>query len=429
MRSGDGGEHAGREGTRGDVAMRVLICGGGIAGLTLAWCLKRQGHHLVVVESASRFRDEGYMIDFFGSGYDASERLGLLPALERVHYPIARLAFVDEQGRERLSLPYPMLRKRLFGDRHFNFMRGELARVLQDQVEGQVEIRFGTTVEAIEQRGEDVRVRLSHGATESFELLVGADGVHSQVRRLAFGPEDRFARFLGCYTTAFITDSSSRGLLTSDAFVSMAVPNRQVGVYPIRGGRLATFFIHRAQRPIEDFSRESALRELRASYGGLDWIVPELLERCAQTASVYFDKVMQIELPQWSTRRVVLLGDACQCVSLLAGQGASMAMAGAYVLAEELEMAGGEVGAALARYEQRLKPAIQGKQAAGRRMVDWFVPKSSLRTALRELGLRMSIWPVASSFIRRRLAAESIFKRAPGPVCSPRGCGLRAPQR
>jgi len=177
-------------------------------------------------------------------------------------------------------------------------------------------------------------------------------------------------------------------------------------------GRVATFFIHRAQRPVEDFSRESALRELQASYGGLDWIVPELLERCAQTAGIYFDKVMQIELPQWSTGRVVLLGDACQCVSLLAGQGALMAMAGAYVLAEELETAGGAVGAALARYEKRLKPAIQDKQAAGRRMVGWFMPKNSFRTALRELGLRLSIWPVASSFIQRRLAAESIFKRA-----------------
>lgn len=350
------------------------------------------------------------MVDFFGSGYDACERLGLVAALQRVHYPIARLAFVDEHGRERLSLPYPVLRKRLFNDHHFNFMRGDLAQVLREQIEGKVELRFGTTVEAIEQHDDRVRVRLSDGSTDDFELLVGADGVHSQVRRLAFGPEEQFERFLGYYTAAFIIGSPPSGLYTADSFVTLTVPNRQAAVYPVRGGRLASFFVHRAERAVEDFSRESALRELRAAYGGLGWIVPELIERSADAPSLYFDKVMQIEMPRWSTGRVVLVGDACQCVSLLAGQGASMAVAGAYILAEELEGAGGDVQAALARYEQRVKPAIEHKQAAGRRVAGWFVPENSFRLAIRDLGLRMSLWPVAASIIRRRLAGESIFQ-------------------
>ncbi|WP_375772845.1 FAD-dependent monooxygenase [Archangium gephyra] len=390
--------------------MKVLICGGGIAGLTLAGCLERQGHPVVVVERASHFRDEGYMIDFVGSGYDASERLGLLPELERIHYPISHLTFVDERGRVRVSLPYRLLRRRFFEDRHFNFLRGELARLLYARIEGKVELRFHTTVEALEQHGGRVRVRLSDGTEDDFELLVGADGVHSQIRRLAFGPEERFARFVGCNTAAFILDSPPDRLHDHAAFTTLSVRKRQVAVYPIRGGRLATFFLHRAESPIEDLSRESALRELRTVYGGLDWIVPELLERCTQVSSFYFDTVTQIEMPRWSNGRVVLLGDACQSVSLLAGQGASMAVAGAYILAEELGAAGSDVPAALDRYEQRLKPSIEDKQAAGRRMADWFVPKSRFGLALRDLALRVSLWPGVSSMLRRRMAAESLFR-------------------
>jgi 2-polyprenyl-6-methoxyphenol hydroxylase-like FAD-dependent oxidoreductase len=406
--------------------MRVLICGGGVAGLTLALCLERQGHQPVVIEKAPHLRSEGYMLSFCGAGYDASERLSLLPVLERIHYPIPRLAFVDEQGHEQLSLPYPLLRKRLFNDRHFTFMRGELVRALMSQVEGKAELRFSTTVEAIEQHEDHVRVRLSGGSMEDFELLVGADGVHSRVRQLVFGPEERFERFLGSYAAVFIMDNPPAGLFTPDAFLALTVVNRGVSVYPIRGGRAAALFIYRAERPVEDFSRESILRELRAAYSGLGWIVPSLLEHAAQAESLYFDKMMQIELPQWSTGRVVLVGDAAQCLSLLAVQGAAMGMAGAYVLAEELAAAGGEVGAAMSRYEQRLKPVIKDQQAAARRIASWTVPTNAFRQALREPGLRMSLWPMISAFIRQRLLGKSVFAedRPAGPVPPPRARAL-----
>jgi 2-polyprenyl-6-methoxyphenol hydroxylase-like FAD-dependent oxidoreductase len=116
--------------------MRVLISGAGIAGPSLAWCLERLGHQPVVVERAPQLRDEGYMMDFFGSGYDAAERLDLLPDLASIHYPIDRFVFVNGRGRERLSLAYPVLRRRLFNDRHFNFMRGDLERVLYERFQG-----------------------------------------------------------------------------------------------------------------------------------------------------------------------------------------------------------------------------------------------------------------------------------------------------
>jgi 2-polyprenyl-6-methoxyphenol hydroxylase-like FAD-dependent oxidoreductase len=158
-------------------------------------------------------------------------------------------------------------------------------------------------------------------------------------------------------------------------------------------------------------SRAAAVQELKTVYGQMDWIVPDLLEEAASAPHLYFDAVTQIEMPRWSRDRVVLLGDACQCVSLLAGQGASMAVAAGYILAEELAKSGDrDISDALANYERRLKPSIEQKQSAGRRMADWFVPSSDLRLSLRDLGLKVALWPVVSSMVRKRFATDSVFR-------------------
>lgn len=389
--------------------MRVLICGAGIAGLTLALRLHRLGHVPLVVEQAPGLRDGGYMIDFFGSGFDAAEKLGLLPELQQIHYPIAHIDFLDAGGKLRFSIPYKVLRKRVFRDRHFNFMRGDLEHVLYSELHNEVELRFGTTTDAVHEDDERLRVALSDGSNLECDLLVGADGIHSRVRALLFGEESRFIRFLGFRTAAFILDEVPPALSGTDAFATLAVPNRQVGAYPVRGGRLATFFLHRAEHPAKSVAKGPALDELRAVYGNLDWVVPELLRLAGDLPSVYFDDVSQVEMPRWSSGRVVLLGDACQCVSLLAGHGASMAMAGAYVLAEELNAAG-SVSEALQRYEARLKPSIEKKQAAGRKIARWFVPANSWRLMWRDLALRLSVWPVTSYLVRSTTAGDSIFQ-------------------
>jgi 2-polyprenyl-6-methoxyphenol hydroxylase-like FAD-dependent oxidoreductase len=137
-----------------------------------------------------------------------------------------------------------------------------------------------------EQDGSIVRVKLTDGTTGSFDLLVGADGVHSRVRELAFGTEDSFSRFLGYYTAAFIVDDPRMREGLGEDFYTLTVPGRQVAVYPIRGGKLATFFIHKAEKVLGGFSPETIREELHTAYGGMGWIVPELLERCPYESGV-----------------------------------------------------------------------------------------------------------------------------------------------
>ncbi len=378
--------------------MRALIAGAGIAGLALALRLRQAGYDVSLVEIADGPRDEGYMVDFFGLGYEAAGRLGLLGRLEEIHYPIDELVYVDGAGRRRFGIPYRALRKRLFEGRHFNFLRGDLERVLRDELGETPPIRWGTRIAAIDQDREGVEVRLSDGARERVEVLVGTDGVHSGVRELAFGPESEFELALGHRTAASILDRVPDGVSERD-FTMLTAPGRMVAVYPIRGGRAATFLVHRTE--LERGSGEP-LEVLREVYGGLGWVVPELLAR-SDGASLYCDRVTQIRIDSWTSGRVALCGDAAWCVSLMAGQGASLALAGAESLGATLAAAGPNVTGALERWQRALRPAIASRLEAGQSTAAWFVPESRWRMAVRDLAMRTAAIPVLSRLARRQI--------------------------
>ncbi|MES4891304.1 FAD-dependent monooxygenase [Streptomyces sp. NPDC096012] len=369
--------------------MRAVICGAGIAGLALAGRLYNAlGWEVVVLEKAPGPRTEGYMIDFFGPGYDAAEAMGVLPWLEELSYPISGAAFVDDQGRCRARLGYDRFARSLDG-RLLSIMRSDLELALRERLSFAVGLRFGVGPARVETSAFGVRVKLTDGSSLHADLLIGADGIHSTVRALAFGDESRYVRHLGYHTAAFTFDDPEVNADLGDRFCLTDSVGRQMGLYALRDGKVAAFAVHHATEPRPPHDARAGLRR---EYGSLGWLVPRALAGCPPSPQLYYDQVAQSDLPSWSRGRVVLVGDACHAVSLLAGQGASLAIAGAYVLADQL--AGSRsIEEALAGYERLWRPVVSRRQRAARRTARWFVPASQRQLRLRRLALRLADLP------------------------------------
>jgi 2-polyprenyl-6-methoxyphenol hydroxylase-like FAD-dependent oxidoreductase len=368
--------------------MRVVICGAGISGLALAHRMHAHGWDVVVLERATGPREQGYMIDFFGPGLDAAEAMGLLPGLREQAHPITEATYVDASGRPTATLTFARFAAVEDG-RLLSLLRSELEAELRARLPDAVEVRYGTGVADVRAEPDGVDVGLLDGARLAADLLVGADGVHSTVRRLVFGEEWRFLRYLGFHTAAFQFDDPVVEAATRHRVCLTDTPQRQMGIYGLGGGRVATFTVHRTPDPTLPEDARVAVQEV---YGSLGWLVPRALAACPPAPDVFYDQVAQIEMPRWSHGRVTLVGDACGAVSLLAGQGASLGIGGAYVLAEELAGAPTvEVG--LQRYERTWRPLVADRQEAGRRAARWFLPASRRRVRLRRAALKLARLP------------------------------------
>jgi 2-polyprenyl-6-methoxyphenol hydroxylase-like FAD-dependent oxidoreductase len=381
--------------------VKAIISGAGISGLTLARCLSDDGWQVTIVERASGLRDQGYVIDFFGSGFDVAERLKLVPALQAVAYDFPEVEFCDAKGSVQAAISYEAMRKELDG-KLLSIMRGDLERVLFEMLPQGVTIKYGCTIDDIANLPHGVQARLSDGTVLEGDLLAGADGIHSGVREKIFGPEPQFIRDLGMRVGIYLFRDPETLAALGSRFPLVSVPKRMVGLFALRDGRIMAFFVHAGREPAP---APNPARLLRDVYGDLDWCVPKALAH-AGGGPVYFDAVAQIEMPRWHKGRVVLLGDACAAVSLLAGQGASLGMAMAYVLAEELRKAG-DVERGLARYEQRLKTDLAKKQKGGRAAASSFLPMTQGQLVLRNFLLRAARLPLLSGLLTRLFLAGS----------------------
>jgi 2-polyprenyl-6-methoxyphenol hydroxylase-like FAD-dependent oxidoreductase len=388
--------------------MKVLISGAGIAGLSLALRLRlhlrlrQRGLTPFVVERSPRLRDGGYMLGLSGPGLDAAERMGVADALRAARHMPRRLVYVGPAGQERFALDGPAI-DRLVGERQFNLMRGDIERVLYEHIRGAVEVRFGASVQSIEVECDGVGVRLSDGTEIGSDLVVGADGLHSRVRALCCGPEDWFVRTLGTRVVAFLLDRSDFPDEEPQTSYSLTEVGRLAALAATGNDLLVAFFIWRTE---EHPGLGTIEEELRTAFAGAGWHVPALLDRLSRTADVYFDEVAQVVMPRWGKARVTLLGDAAYAVSLIAGKGATLALAGAVVLADALADDPGGVEAACAAYEARLRPWTEAAQRMARRNMHLFTSANRFQLLVREAVLRLAARPLLAPDVRRLLNRE-----------------------
>ncbi len=387
--------------------MRVIINGAGIAGPTLAYWLRKGGHDVVLVEAAPGLRRGGYALDFWGVGYDVAEKMGLLPRLRELGYQVREVRFVDRHGRTHGDFPVEVF-GRLANGRFTTLRRADLAATIFGALDATVETIFGDSVAGIEETGHGVRVSFHRAPPRQADLVVGADGLHSRVRRLAFGPDAAVQVSLGYHVAAFAVE----GYRPRDelVYVSHAVPGRQVSRWSMRDDRTLFLFAFRdeylpAERPTGEQAAKAVLARVFADVG---WECPQILAAMRDAGDVYFDRVSQIRMDRWTKGRTALLGDAAACVSLLAGEGAGLAMAEAYVLAGELRKCGGDHAAAFARYEALLRPLLKGKQRLAARFASSFAPRTAFGIRFRNLALRLLRLPFVANFVFGRAVRDEI---------------------
>ncbi|WP_280269842.1 FAD-dependent monooxygenase [Nocardia wallacei] len=371
-------------------APRILVSGGGIAGNAVALQLLRSGISVTVVERAPAPRPGGQAVDLRGAGREAAERMGLMPGIRKYQLEELGISYIDPRGHT-----YANLSMEDFDGKgpvaEIEITRGDLNQVLLDEVAaagGEPDYRYGEWIEALTQDDDGVEVAFASGRTERFDLVVGADGVHSATRRLAFGPEERYSTFLGGYAS-FFTIPTPPGVRPG-WFALQTVPGAAVGIRPDHDPATSKAILTLLAEPDPALRRDTAAQQrlIRRMLADAGWHSPAILDAMTTTHDFYFDELARIDMPSLAAGRVTLVGDAGYCGSPMTGMGTAMAIVGAYILTGEIAAGPGDLPAALRRYEDRVTPFLdKAKELPGGGIKTMLSP-TTFGTALRRTANR-----------------------------------------
>jgi 2-polyprenyl-6-methoxyphenol hydroxylase-like FAD-dependent oxidoreductase len=376
--------------------MKVLISGAGIAGLTVAYWLQRYGFTPTIVERAPSLVKGGYKIDVRGTALQVLTRMGIHDAVVAASTDMQGALLVDGEGKVINRMSGDQFGHRVGED--LEIVRGTLCQILMDNI-SDAEFIFGDSIEAISQSSDGVRVAFKNNGAREFDLVIGADGLHSNVRSLVFGDESRFVRDLGLYLCVYTVPNY---LKLDRMEMQYSELGRVAAIWSSRGDANAkACFGFATPVRIDLRDRAQQQRVLANVYQGVGWEIPKLLELMPSAPDFYFDTAAQVRMDHWSQGRIVLAGDSGYCASPMSGQGTSLALIGAYVLAGEL--AAGTYQAAFRQYETEMHPFVMLNQELGLKSANLMKSNERKNSLMWLLDQTMRIAPgrVIEFFINR----------------------------
>lgn len=401
--------------------MKVLISGASVAGPVLAYWLDRYGFETTVVERTPALRHGlgGHAVDLFGHATNVVQQMGLWDEIVAARTMIDELTIERSGGR-----PVHVDLKRLYAgmsDQHVEILRGELTRILSAATTS--EYLYGDSITALTDDGAGVDVTFEHSTPRRFDLVIGADGMHSNVRRLAFGPEESVRRHLGGYLAVYSTPNLFG--LGTEMLTHQSV-NRLVATYGVRQtGQSRAAFMFRTETELEydyrDKDQQKAL--LAKEFRDYGWRVPQLLEHLEAADDFYFDAIAQITLDTWQRGRIGLVGDAGYCPAPAVGGGTSLAIATAYILAGELAANGPD---GLRSYETKVRQMVDRSRAIGPKVMGSIIPGGP--AALRLMPLAASVVPKLPTPIQRFIWSQNAVGKALGSTPLPDYSALLSPR-
>lgn len=381
-------------------AKKILISGASVAGPALAYWLNRYGHKVTIVERAPTIRPGGYAVDFRGPAMQVLERMDLIKAIKKYETRAGKITIVDKDNKKLASMPDA------FTSGELEILRGDLANVFYEATKGNTEYIFDDSITHLQEDATGVTVCFNNNEPRRFDMVVGADGLHSNVRKLAFGDEEQYLHHLGIYFAIFTTPNFMD--LKDMAGLYYSTLGKRTGIFSAKNDSEARASLYFASPKIKYNYKDIGLQKqlIRDRFANEQWQVPALLKYMDTASDFYFDSVSQIRMDRWSKGHVVLLGDAGYCASPMSGMGTSMAVIGAYILAGELNAAGDNNAAAFAKYEDQMRPLVSAcqKMAEG---AEWFVPETKFK-----LWMSRQIWKILPYTPWKNMMIEMPLKAA-----------------